>query len=185
VNHAVSPRLRAPRRWPSGLVQQFDGLPANHRIGLEEGSSEFRAEPFAPSATLPKGALVEQKSEQPPDRCETWLIDPLAAPEFSLHDLQGEPYTLSPLRGGHVSLNFWRAANPPCPPELEKFQRRYANWRGRGCQLLAVNVKPFTRTEQRAEFEQVKKDEDFLQAPMRTESNEATRPAARRLRRKR
>jgi Flp pilus assembly protein TadD/peroxiredoxin len=132
--------VRATVRWPSGLTQQFDGLPANHRIRLEEGSNEFRAEPFAPSASVPEGALVEERSQPPPDRCQTWLIDPLAAPELTLHDLRGEPYTLSRFRGARVLLNFWDATNPLCAPELEGFQRRYANWQGRGCQLLTVNV---------------------------------------------
>ena len=38
----------APRvRWPSGLTQTFDNLPANHRIEIEEGSDRFSVKPFA------------------------------------------------------------------------------------------------------------------------------------------
>ena len=39
--------VRATIRWPSGLSQQFEGLPVNHRIEIEEGSAAFAAKPFA------------------------------------------------------------------------------------------------------------------------------------------
>jgi tetratricopeptide (TPR) repeat protein/peroxiredoxin len=127
-------------RWPSGLVQKFEGLPGNHRIRLEEGSSEFHAEPFAPTSSIPKSELVEQKPELPPACCETWLLDPLPAPEFTLQDFEGRPYTLSSFRGRRVLLNFWDTTSPHCRPDLERFQRRYSQWLERGLQLLAANV---------------------------------------------
>src|SRR5260370_12954730 len=33
-------------RWPSGLVQQLNGLPHDHRIWIEEGAQPLRMEPF-------------------------------------------------------------------------------------------------------------------------------------------
>jgi FimV-like protein len=132
--------VRATVRWPGGLVQEFEGLPSNHRIQLEEGSSEFHAEPFAPVNAVPKSALVEQKSEEPPACCETWLLDPIPAPEFTLRDLEGQPHTLSSFRGRYVLLNLWDTRSPHCPAELEQFQNRYSDWLGRGLQLLAVNA---------------------------------------------
>ncbi|MGO9271344.1 MAG: FG-GAP-like repeat-containing protein [Terriglobia bacterium] len=139
--------VQATVRWPSGLVQRFEGLPANHRIQLEEGASEFHAEPFAPVTPIPAGSLVEQKPEAPPACCETWLLDPLPAPQFTLRDLDGRSYTLSDFRGRPVLLNFWSTMTPPCQSELEQFQRRYSTWLGQGLQLLAVNVNPASETE--------------------------------------
>ena len=37
-------RSSATIRWPSGLIQQFEELPANHRIEIEEGAAGFRCE---------------------------------------------------------------------------------------------------------------------------------------------
>ena len=34
--------VRAAIRWASGLTQEFENLPANHRLEIEEGSHEFR-----------------------------------------------------------------------------------------------------------------------------------------------
>jgi len=139
--------VQATVHWPNGLVQKFEGLPANHRIQLEEGASEFYAEPFTPAIPIPAGALVEQRSEAPPACCETWLLDPLPAPDFTLRDLDGRSYMLSSFRGRHVLLNFWSTTAPPCQSELEQFQRRYSTWLGRGLQLLAVNVNAASETE--------------------------------------
>ncbi len=132
--------IQATVCWPRGLVQRFEGLPANHRIVVEEGEPEFHAEPFGQAPAIPPSALLEQKPEPPPACCETWLIDSLPAPEFTLHDLAGRAYTLSSFRGSHVLLCFWETKAPACQPELEQFQRCYSHWLGQGLQLLAVNV---------------------------------------------
>ena len=44
---SVESPVRASIRWPSGMKQQFEALPAGHRIEIEEGSSAFVAKPFA------------------------------------------------------------------------------------------------------------------------------------------
>src|SRR4029077_12872859 len=41
--------VRVSVRWPSGLTQVFEKLPANHRIELQEGVDQFQAKPFATS----------------------------------------------------------------------------------------------------------------------------------------
>ncbi len=45
-----------------------------------------------------------------PTNVETWLIDPLKAPEFSVPDQTGRQVTLQSLRGKPVLLFFWAAA---------------------------------------------------------------------------
>jgi len=136
----VQGAVQATVRWPNGKVQKVEDLPINHRIHLEEGSKEFHAEPFAPAAAIPATALVEQKPEPPPAHCETWLIDPVPAPDFSLLDIGGRTYSLSGLRGRHLLLNFWATWSPPSREQLKQFQQQHATWLGRGVQLLAVNA---------------------------------------------
>ena len=88
----------------SGLIQVFEHLPVNRRIEIEEGSQEFAAKPFvlAPATYLRAGEI--QKPEALPSSVETWLIEPLSAPEFSLPDLTGNVRDLRALRGGFVLL---------------------------------------------------------------------------------
>ena len=56
--------IRATVRWPSGLSQKFEGIPANHRIEIEEGSAEFVAKPFAapPSAWAQRRTSTEVRT---------------------------------------------------------------------------------------------------------------------------
>ena len=97
--------IRASIRWPSGQRQQLENLPFNHRIWIEEGSESIRVEAFkaaqiAPAAEIPLPA-------QYPDSVETWLLAPIAAPDFSLADLEGMKQSLSHLRGSPALLYFW------------------------------------------------------------------------------
>ncbi len=71
--------VSASIRWPSGLVQQLNNLPIDHRVWVEEGAAPSRIEPFKPPA-------VQSQPQQPtsalPTTIETWLLAPVAAPTF-------------------------------------------------------------------------------------------------------
>ena len=110
--------IRATVRWPSGLSQEFESIPVNHRIEIEEGSSEFVAKPFAAPPPAYAQAGPPLKLEPLPSQIDTWLIEPLKAPEFSLPDLAGKMRELESLRGGYVLLNFWATTAPLCADQL-------------------------------------------------------------------
>ena len=99
--------VRATVRWPSGLTQEFEGIPANHRIAIEEGSADLRGQAFRAGSAAWEKPGPEPKLEPLPSRVETWLIEPLKAPEFPLPDLAGNLRELKSFRGGFVLLNFW------------------------------------------------------------------------------
>ena len=86
----VQDTVRASIRWPSGLIQDFENLPVNNRIEIEEGSTEFRAKPFVATASLYGQADAPQQTGPSPSSVETWLIELLSAPDFSLPDLSGQ-----------------------------------------------------------------------------------------------
>ena len=132
--------VRANIRWPSGLTQVFEHLPANHRIEMEEGSANFDAQPFAapPSAYAREGE--PQKSDALPSTIETWLIEPLSAPDFTLQDLAGNSHALSSYRGGTILLTFWKAAVPGCLEQLRALKKHHASLAARGLSMLAINV---------------------------------------------
>jgi Flp pilus assembly protein TadD/peroxiredoxin len=127
--------IRATLRWPSGLTQKFEGIPVDRRIEIDEGSAEFVAKPFAapPAAWAQAGA--PPKLEPLPSEIETWLLEPLKAPEFSLPDLTGNLHELKNMRGGFVLLNFWTTTAPLCVDQL-----RLLNQRSHQVPILAVNV---------------------------------------------
>ncbi len=76
VGHDRGP-VRASIRWPSGLIQQFNNLPLNHRIRILEGTDTPTLEPFR---TVQPAPSTRQQSETLPTQVETWLLAPIPAP---------------------------------------------------------------------------------------------------------
>jgi Flp pilus assembly protein TadD/peroxiredoxin len=137
-----SPRdkISATIQWPSGLSQHFGDLPTNHRIQIEEASSQFDAVGFAsPPAGYahpgPTGA-----SETLPQTVSTWLVEPLKAPGFLLPDAKQNMHELKSYQGSYVLLNFWSAAGAECLDQLRTFQRRDSALSAASLVPLAVNV---------------------------------------------
>ncbi len=140
--------VNATIRWPSGLLQQLRELPLNHRIWVEEGSQPSRMEPFKipPPSRAGAAPILVQEDQPLPVMAETWLLAPLAAPDFSLPDLNGRAATLSERLGKPLLLYFWSAESPDCQRDLAEFEQSYARWAGQGLQLLAANVDESPRT---------------------------------------
>ncbi len=62
------------------------------------------------------------------------------APDFSLPDLNGNPYTLSQLKGNGVVINLWATWCPPCRAEMPAIQKIYDEYKNQGLVVLAVNM---------------------------------------------
>ena len=63
-----------------------------------------------------------------------------AAPDFTLNDLNGSPFTLSQTKGKVVMLDFWATWCPPCRmsiPELKKLHGEYAS---KGLELVSISL---------------------------------------------
>jgi tetratricopeptide (TPR) repeat protein len=134
--------VRASIRWPSGFVQELNNLPINHKIWVEEGAAPLRTEPFKLPPTKSNSVHPEavREVESLPATLETWLLAPLAAPEFSLPDLSGKVRSLSAMRGKLTLLNFWTAKSSDALEQLEVLQKSYASWQTKGWQLISVKV---------------------------------------------
>ena len=132
--------IRAEIRWPNGLSQTFDGLPANHRVSLEEGADTFQTVPFAAIPAVFKQPGPEPILEPLPNDVETWLIQPLTAPEFSLPDLNAAVHDLKSLRGQPVLLVFWSHLSSRSVKMLHTLQENRGRLSAGQSQILAVNV---------------------------------------------
>ncbi len=132
--------VRATVRWPSGLVQEFEHLPPGHRVDIEEGSEHVRATPFLSRNPKSDATLAPQETAALPASTETWLIDPVLAPDFALADLAGSVHALKNFRGRPVLLNFWATWCPPCQAELKVFEQKHSEWAAHGLRLVTINV---------------------------------------------
>ncbi len=136
--------VHAEVRWPSGLVQQFDDLPASSCISLEEGVATFTAKPFRAKTPY---LLHEAGGAAPvPDAVAvqpyTWLLDPLDAPDFALPDATGAIHTLASMRGRVTLLHLWATGSPQCRDQLQVLQRESPALAQAGVQLVAINIDP-------------------------------------------
>ncbi|MGZ4731016.1 MAG: FG-GAP-like repeat-containing protein, partial [Terriglobales bacterium] len=136
----VEDPVRATVRWPSGLTQTFASLPVNRRIEIEEGSNDLVAKPFAVSPPSYAHAGELQKLEPLPSSVETWLIEPLSAPDFSLPDLEGKTWDLLSFRGNFLLLNFWSTASRPCREQMRLFRQGRSSLASGGPRIVGINV---------------------------------------------
>ena len=132
--------VRATVRWPSGLNQVFERLPVNQRIEVEEGSPHFVVKPFAAAPPSYRQAGETPKLEPLPTSVETWLIDPLSAPDFSLTDLAGKTWEMKSFRGVFLLLNFWTTSSPVCIEQMLLLQRRQADFASSRLHVVGINV---------------------------------------------
>ena len=132
--------VRATVRWPSGLTQTFEKLPKDRRIEIQEGGNDFLAIPFASTAPSYARAGDTEKLEPLPSTVETWLIEPLSAPDFSLPDLAGKTWELRSSRGSLVLLTFWSTASPSCSEQLRLFGQRKSLLAPSGLRIVGINV---------------------------------------------
>lgn len=139
---AAKGQVHASIRWPSGLVQEFANLPINHLIVIEEGNKPSRMEPFRRNAMTFASAVTDTPAEADtlPEKFETWLLSPIAAPEFSLPDQLGNPQTLAKVRGSLVLLNIWTTQSPDCLRDLKLFEKMRSRWLSQGLRLIAINT---------------------------------------------
>jgi tetratricopeptide (TPR) repeat protein len=134
--------IAASIRWPSGLVQRLDNLPINHVIWVEEGSSPSQMKPFGKvnDGTPDHTVQSTTRSEEPEMAAETWLLVPVAAPDFTIPDLNGKQRSLSSEQGGPVLLYFWSAASQNCKQDLQQFQQSQSRWAQEGWKVIAINA---------------------------------------------
>ena len=70
------------------------------------------------------------------------------APDFALKTLDGKTVRLSELRGKKVVLvNFWATWCPPCRSEMPTMQQIYTEYKGKGFEILAINIERDSKEE--------------------------------------
>ena len=85
-------------RWPSGLTQSFDRC----RSTIASRSKKVSADSSRTLWRFPY--YIRRRAAMPnstgiPRAIETWLIDPLPAPDFALFDSNGNSVSISSFRG--------------------------------------------------------------------------------------
>ena len=129
--------------WPSGAVQTLAGLPMNHRIRIEEGNDDFRAEPFRAGTTVVSSRNDAPIANGPTNHVAgTWLYEPFPAQDFTLRDVDGQEHSLSGLAGRPVLLHFWAASVPTSRTALQQLSQQREALAAAGASILALALDP-------------------------------------------
>jgi Flp pilus assembly protein TadD/peroxiredoxin len=129
--------LNVSIRWPNGTVQNFQNVPANHRVEIIEGSPDFHAHQFSSAAS---GLMRPASPAAPlpiPTSVETWLLQPLHAPGFSLLDTTGKKWDLHSIHGNRLIV-FWSSASEQSRDQLRSLAAHETSLKD--VQVLALNV---------------------------------------------
>jgi Flp pilus assembly protein TadD/peroxiredoxin len=141
--------VMASIRWPSGLTQEFEHLPINCRIDIRESVPEFNSNPFTSSPKAWMDQIDLPTGDVLPSVFGTWLLEPVAAPEFSLPDLDGKQHELRALKGQFALVHFGSTNSQAYREQLRKLSNAYVALKPRGVAVVAVNFDD-TRTPQAA-----------------------------------
>lgn len=133
--------VSATVRWPSGIAQDFEQIPVNHRIDIEEERPKFSATPFSPHempSRMPQSQLA--LDGQFPDARPTWLLEPLPAPDFNLQDTSGASRTLASFSGKPLLLCFWSANVAAARELLNSLQRANKEFFAKQINFACINL---------------------------------------------
>ena len=67
--------------------------------------------------------------------------------DFTLSDLQGQPWSLKDLRGKVVLVNFWATWCPPCRKEMPDMEALYQRFGPQGLVILAVSDEEISKSQ--------------------------------------
>ena len=85
-------------------------------------------------------SIVNAQSDTPGLGYQFTPLAPLvAAPDFTLKDMDDESYALHDFRGKVVLINFWATWCPPCRKEMPALEALYKKLGGESFAVLAVN----------------------------------------------
>jgi len=66
---------------------------------------------------------------------------PVPAAQVTLPDLSGKMVSISQFKGRPLIVNFWASWCSPCIAEMPEFEKIYSTWKGKGLEILAINLK--------------------------------------------
>ena len=76
------------------------------------------------------------------------------APDFTLPDVDGNPVTLSGLRGKYVLIDFWASWCNPCRKEIPNLKKLYAQYSEKGFEIVSISI-----DQKKADWEKALKEE--------------------------
>ena len=148
-------------RWPQGVEQVFDDLPADRRYLLREGVEE----PIPIAAREPVRLEVSPVEADPRRVVRLPLLERLPLEPLTLPAFSDRERTIGDLAGSPVLVNLWSLTCAACRGELSEFRARRGELEEAGLRLVTLSVdEPDQRDRARALMEELGFEADAGQA---------------------
>jgi peroxiredoxin/outer membrane lipoprotein-sorting protein len=135
LNIEITPEMLKGEKASGGL----ESVQAEIEYTTIRPQSKFNADHFAWSP--PDGAQDIAGAKKEKTALETESLVGKSAPDFTLNNMEGEPVTLSDLKGQVVVLDFWATWCPPCVRSLPELDHIYQEKSEEGTKVYAINLK--------------------------------------------
>ena len=112
--------VNATIQWPSGITQRLQNMPRKHLVAVEESLPDWKAKPFSKHRSIQEPPQPPTVAEILPAQFQSWLNDPLPAPDFSLSSIDGPPRTLNSFAGKPLILAL---VSGSCDASLQQLTR--------------------------------------------------------------
>lgn len=126
---------------PSSHVSGYllSKIPANERDSYKALLTEDVKN--GPTAGLLAVTEKREAAEKAREEAAKKIQPGLAAPDFTLQDIKGQPITLSSLRGKYVVLDFWGSWCGWCIKGMPKMKEYYAKYKDMGLEILGIDCR--------------------------------------------
>lgn len=124
---SASGPLSAAIHWPSGNVEHFHNLQPQHRVEIVEKSSEVKQTPFRSNPSYDRSSAGASE-ETLPASFATWLLEPIAVPDFSLRDQNGKLISPFGHSGSFQLFVFWQNGCMKTDEFLNEIEKEYPLW---------------------------------------------------------
>lgn len=119
--------INATIRWPNGTETYMHGLLPQHLVEITEDSREIKQTPFRPGDAHDQ-SLDNIEQNALPHSFATWLIEPIAMPDFSLWDQNSRPISSSSRSGSFQLIVFWQSECADSVEMLDQIERHSSLW---------------------------------------------------------
>lgn len=143
---STSTPINAMIRWPNGTIEHFRGLLPQHRVEIIEGSTQIEQKPFRPQPSYTPSP-TNARPEDLPTSFTTWLVEPIAVPDFSLPDQSGGRLSPSRRKGSFQLLVFWESNCSNSAQILEEIEAHSPLWAKHNLYPAVVSADAVPRTK--------------------------------------